>query len=275
MPKTILLADDSPTIRKVVELTFGDTGIRVETAASGGEALDRFERVRPDLVLADVVMPEPAGYELCRRVKASDHPVPVLLLAGTFDPYDADRARDCGADGRILKPFESRALVERVEALLSGARAPAPVAPCPPPYGAYRPAYPVAGARPLFIANYAGNVYGRGPRASSAPTGYLLELGRPEQADAHHALLDLHRMEAGHRRQARHGVDRDPPGGAFVLQLGAVEQLDRLRAGRRGDGGERAGGGEREQESQAAAAGKRFFAAHGGVLSCRRRRWWR
>lgn len=127
MPKTILVADDSVTIRKVVELTFRDTDIRVEAVATGREAMEKLAAARPDLVLADVVMPEPSGYEICRAVKSSEHPVPVLLLAGTFEPFDEERARACGADGHIVKPFESRVLLGRIEELL--ARPPAPPAP--------------------------------------------------------------------------------------------------------------------------------------------------
>ena len=129
MTRTILLADDSVTIRKVVELTFSDTDIRVEAVESGQEAMDRLDRLQPDIILADVVMPGPTGYEICERVKGSSRPVPVLLLAGTFEPFDPDRARACGADGYLVKPFESRTLVQRVEALL--ARGPLAV-PVPP-----------------------------------------------------------------------------------------------------------------------------------------------
>ncbi|HET9299740.1 MAG TPA: response regulator [Candidatus Polarisedimenticolaceae bacterium] len=134
MSKSILVADDSITIRKVVELTFAETGIRVESVGSGREALDRIPVLRPDLVLADVVMPEPSGYDVCRAVKASERPVPVLLLAGTFEPFDPERARGVGADGHLIKPFESRTLVERVEALLAAPPAPipAPVPVAPP-----------------------------------------------------------------------------------------------------------------------------------------------
>jgi DNA-binding response OmpR family regulator len=124
MAKTILLADDSVTIRKVVELTFSDTDIRVESVGSGQEALDQFRAIEPDLVLVDVAMPEPSGYDICRQVKASDRPVPVLLLAGTFEPFDTQRARECGADGHVVKPFESGTLVDRVESLLYRASEP-------------------------------------------------------------------------------------------------------------------------------------------------------
>jgi len=119
MRRTILLADDSVTIRKIVELTFSDTDIRVCSVASGQEALDQLSDLRPDLVIADVVMPGLSGYELCRAIKTSARPVPVLLLAGTFEPFDAGQARDCGSDGHVTKPFDSQQLVLRVEQLLA------------------------------------------------------------------------------------------------------------------------------------------------------------
>lgn len=124
MARKILIADDSPTIRKIVELTFSDTDIRVEAAESGREAMDCLDSMQPDLVLADVFMPDPSGYELCRTIKASERPVPVVLLAGTFEPLDPDLARECGADGHLVKPFESETLREKVQMLLE----PPPVA---------------------------------------------------------------------------------------------------------------------------------------------------
>ena len=118
MPKTILLADDSSTIRKIVELTFNGTDIRVEAFESGAAALENWERVDPDLILADVVMPGPTGYELCRQVKASGNAIPVVLLSSTFEPYDSDLAAECGADRHLVKPFESGTLVDTVRELL-------------------------------------------------------------------------------------------------------------------------------------------------------------
>jgi CheY-like chemotaxis protein len=120
-PRTILIVDDSPTIRKIVALCLGGRALRVESAASGAEALERLAETRPDLVLADVAMPEPAGYELCRRIKSSSRPVPVLLLTGAFEPFDAARAVACGADGHLDKPFDEDALVGRVHGLLEAA----------------------------------------------------------------------------------------------------------------------------------------------------------
>jgi len=140
MPRTLFLADDSVTIRKVVELAFHDTDVRVIAVGSGREALERLSTTAPDIVLADVVMPGPTGYDICRAVKSSAKPVPVLLLAGTFEPFDPDEARDCGADGYVTKPFDSRTLVERIETILASGpaaraiwptRAPAPPEPDP------------------------------------------------------------------------------------------------------------------------------------------------
>lgn len=134
MPRSILIADDSVTIRRVVELAFSDTDVRVESAGTGAEAIGKFASLRPDVVLADVVMPEPAGYDVCLAVKGSERPVPVLLLAGTFEPFDAERARACGADGHLVKPFDSRTLVAQVMRLLDAPPAPAAVrAPVPEP----------------------------------------------------------------------------------------------------------------------------------------------
>lgn len=124
MAHTILLADDSITIRKVVELSFHDTDIRVESVSSGQEAVDRLPEMKPDLVLADVFMPGPTGYDLCRMIKDSENPVPVLLLRGAFEPFDDNRAETCGSDGHLVKPFEARALVETVTALLQRAEEP-------------------------------------------------------------------------------------------------------------------------------------------------------
>jgi CheY-like chemotaxis protein len=119
MPKRVLLADDSVTVRKVVELAFSDTEIRLDAVGSGAEAMRRIRELQPDLILADVAMPAPTGYEICLHVKTSERPVPVLLLAGAFEPFDGGRAREVGADGWVRKPFESRSLLQKVEALLT------------------------------------------------------------------------------------------------------------------------------------------------------------
>ncbi|HYV18176.1 MAG TPA: response regulator [Verrucomicrobiae bacterium] len=119
--KTILLADDSITIQKVVELTFSDGDYRVFCVSNGAQALRKVGEVRPDVVLLDVIMPEKNGYEVCEALKAdpATASIPVLLLCGTFEPFDARRAEAAGASGHLTKPFESHALVARVEELMT------------------------------------------------------------------------------------------------------------------------------------------------------------
>jgi CheY-like chemotaxis protein len=122
--RKLLLADDSPTVRKVVELFFGEEGYEVVAVGGGEEALRELEAGRPpDVLLADVVMPGPNGYELCERVKRDSQlgRVPVVLLVGTFEPFNEAEARRVGADTVLTKPFQSiRDLVSKVGSLLGG-----------------------------------------------------------------------------------------------------------------------------------------------------------
>jgi len=130
MPKTLLLADDSVTIQKVVGISFANEDVRIVTVDNGDDAVARAKEIRPDIVLADVVMPGKSGYDVCAALKgdpALSH-IPVLLLTGTFETFDEDRAARVGADGHITKPFEAQALVELVNARLS-ARAPSRAVP--------------------------------------------------------------------------------------------------------------------------------------------------
>ena len=121
MSKKVLLADDSVTIQKVVEIILADGDYNLLVADNGEAALNMLLTERPDIILADVYMPGKNGYELCAAVKqdASLAGVPVLLLSGTFEPFDESKALAAGADGWIAKPFESQALLEQIEELLA------------------------------------------------------------------------------------------------------------------------------------------------------------
>jgi CheY-like chemotaxis protein len=119
----LLIADDSATIQKVVELTFVDEGMRVASVDDGDQAISKLEEFAPDVVLADVVMPGLTGYEVCEAIKHSErfHHIPVMLLVGSFEPFDEAEARRVGADDVLTKPFQSiRELVSRVGSLLGG-----------------------------------------------------------------------------------------------------------------------------------------------------------
>jgi CheY-like chemotaxis protein len=155
MPRTLLLADDSVTIQKVVGISFANEDVRLLTVDNGDDALARVRSERPDLVLADVVMPGRSGYEVCEAIKADPElrHIPVLLLSGTFEAFDDERARRAGADGHVTKPFEAQTLVERVNQLLSAAPRPRTAVrererrevPPPPP--------PAAGMRTRVLAD--------------------------------------------------------------------------------------------------------------------------
>jgi DNA-binding response OmpR family regulator len=120
--RKLLLADDSITIQKVVNLTFADEGIEVISVGDGDSALRKFDEFMPDLVMADVNMPGKNGYEVCRLIKRTEETrnIPVILLVGSFEPFDEAEAKDAGADDFLTKPFQSiRQLVNKVTELLN------------------------------------------------------------------------------------------------------------------------------------------------------------
>jgi CheY-like chemotaxis protein len=136
----LLLADDSVTIQRVIELTFADEDVQVLAVGDGRQAIERVQADRPDIVLADIGMPERDGYEVAAFIKADPalaH-IPVLLLTGAFEPVDEVRARAVGCDGVLVKPFEPQMVISRVRDLLAGHRMtdlmPKPVAPAPATY---------------------------------------------------------------------------------------------------------------------------------------------
>lgn len=138
MPHRILLADDSLTIQKVIELTFSGTDYELKAVGNGDLAVPLLDSFSPDIVLADCVMPGKSGYELCEEVKRrpGGRFVPVVLLTGTFEPFDKPRAEHSGADTVVTKPFDSQSLASLVRDLVNKAdeeRAAAPPEPLPLP----------------------------------------------------------------------------------------------------------------------------------------------
>jgi CheY-like chemotaxis protein len=120
MPYKLLLADDSVTIQRVIELTFADENVEVTAVGDGQQAIDHILSDRPDIVLADVGMPQRDGYEVTAFIKddpSLEH-IPVLLLTGAFEPVNEDRARAVRCDGVLAKPFEPQMLIGRVKELL-------------------------------------------------------------------------------------------------------------------------------------------------------------
>ena len=138
MPHTLLLADDSVTIQRVIELTFADEDVRVIAVSNGDEAIALLNRTPPDIVLADVGMPGPSGYDIAQHIKDTPNlaHIPVVLLTGAFEPIDQAKATAVGCDGVLAKPFEPQLVIGRVKELLAKpkrpAAAPSPAAPPPP-----------------------------------------------------------------------------------------------------------------------------------------------
>jgi CheY-like chemotaxis protein len=124
MPHKLLLADDSVTIQRVIELTFADEDVQVIAVGDGKQAINRAQQDPPDIILADVGMPERDGYEVATFIKQTPElkHIPVLLLTGAFEPIDEGRARAAGCDGVLVKPFEPQLVINRVKDLISGRR---------------------------------------------------------------------------------------------------------------------------------------------------------
>ena len=124
MAHKLLLADDSVTIQRVIELTFADEDVEVTTVGDGQLAIERLEGDPPDIVLADVDMPKRDGYEVAAYVKSRPKlaHIPVVLLTGAFEPVDQARAAAAGSTEVLAKPFEPQMVINRVKELLGKKR---------------------------------------------------------------------------------------------------------------------------------------------------------
>ncbi|TAL11261.1 MAG: response regulator [Nitrospirae bacterium] len=123
----ILVADDSLSVRKVAERMLTEAGLEVVLAANGEEAMSVASSKKPDLVIADVIMPDKSGFEVCAYIRAQAvlTNTPVLLVSGFVDDEVTRQAEACKADGVIKKPFQGAMLRERVMELLASRKAPA------------------------------------------------------------------------------------------------------------------------------------------------------
>jgi CheY-like chemotaxis protein len=198
MGRKILLADDSITIQKVVNLTFSDEGIEVIAVSNGETAVNKLDATRPDIVLADIFMPGRNGYEVCEYVKT--HPqfqhLPVLLLVGAFEPFDKQEALRVKADGHLTKPFESRTLIATVKRLLE--RVPV-VAPPPPASPAFAPSPSEFSGTQIFGS-------ARGP----SPTGELATIVFDQEPSSPPAAAPPHSTQFGNPIEEGRPADLTP-----------------------------------------------------------------
>ncbi len=121
MALRVLLADESSTIKKVIQLSLQDFGVDVKSVTVGLDVLSVAKTFRPDVVLADVLLAKRSGYEVCHDLKNDQETsqIPVVLMWSGFMEIDEQKARLCGADRRIEKPFDASALRQIVQELVS------------------------------------------------------------------------------------------------------------------------------------------------------------
>jgi len=128
MVNKVLLADDSATIQKLVEMALSDSDFELLAVSDGKQAVDKLGAFQPDIILADAIMPALNGYEVCAHVKGNpDYAhIPVILLTGRFQPYDKEEAERAGVDEKIVKPFSQDQLVSIMTSAIEAARENAP-----------------------------------------------------------------------------------------------------------------------------------------------------
>lgn len=118
----VMVVDDEASIRLLVKTVVESDGYACCCVQGGPDALARFERERPDIVVLDVMMPEVDGFEVCRRIRALDADVPVLFLSAKGDIVDKKAGFATGGDDYLVKPFNEEELLMRIEALLRRAK---------------------------------------------------------------------------------------------------------------------------------------------------------
>lgn len=122
----ILLVDDEPHITELAALYLEQEGYRTKAVTDGRAALEAVEQRKPALMVLDVMLPELDGFEVCRRLRAENNPVLILMLTARDDDIDKIVGLEIGADDYLTKPFNPRELVARVKAILRRAERPQP-----------------------------------------------------------------------------------------------------------------------------------------------------
>lgn len=119
MQYRILLTEDSPIIQKVVEDILIQEGFEVKTVTDGDEIFKEFDSFNPDIILVSTDLHKSDGYELCKKIRIISKNIPIILLAGAYEPFNEERAWMVEATEHILKPFEACDLVGKIKKLLN------------------------------------------------------------------------------------------------------------------------------------------------------------
>jgi CheY-like chemotaxis protein len=127
---TLLLSDDNATVQRMIAMTFAAEDVTVTAVSDGEQAIARIAAEHPDIVLAATTTPRRNGYDVAAFVKSQPElaAIPVLLLAGAFEPIDEVRAAQVRCDGVLVKPLEPQQVIVRVKELIAGSRGTAAIA---------------------------------------------------------------------------------------------------------------------------------------------------
>lgn len=122
MTKNVLVVDDEPNIVLSLKFLITQEGFEVRTAGSGEEALKALAEQIPDLILLDVMMPKPDGYEVCQKIRATPEwkNIPVIMLTAKGRDVEKEKGLAMGADDYITKPFSTQELIAKVLDILKG-----------------------------------------------------------------------------------------------------------------------------------------------------------
>ena len=122
--KKILLVDDEPDLVQLVSLRLQAAGYEVEVAYDGQQALDQVKKVKPDLIILDLMLPKMDGYKVCRLLKFDERTrnIPILIFTARAQVEDVTLASECGADAYLTKPFDAQTLLGKLDELLKAGR---------------------------------------------------------------------------------------------------------------------------------------------------------
>jgi CheY-like chemotaxis protein len=180
VPTKILVADDSATMRRVLEMTFAGEDAQVHTVDGAEAALAKAAELSPDVLFADASLPGVDGYELAKRIKQTPQlaKIAVIVLASQQAPYDEAKGRSAGVDDHVSKPFDTQALIDRVGQVLARVRAAPMSAPAAEAPRAAAAAAPPPAARPAAPPVPAAAASGAAP-ARMPQGGTRMGMGGP------------------------------------------------------------------------------------------------
>ena len=124
----VLFVDDERDFVDLLRARLEADNFRFTAAYDGEEALEKVKTDRPDIIILDVMMPKISGFDVCRRLKSDNNykDIPIIILTAKFQPNDIKFSLDIGANAYIAKPFDPRALLDKMRDLLNKNKSPSP-----------------------------------------------------------------------------------------------------------------------------------------------------